>query len=117
MTHDFIKEILLGNVVQYAESDVLRVLSAFDDAVKVLARVIISTLFMYNPKHILLAGGMMRWPGYYENTMSVVSDYCLKVSHVPEFFEACCVKVSKTPIDLVMLGAMQRAKGSYTNVP
>jgi glucokinase len=66
-----------------------------------LGLAIATVINIFNPSLIVLAGGTLRWSGYFEAALQSA-----QANSLPELWENCQVRQSSCGGDLVVLGAI-----------
>jgi glucokinase len=92
-------EYRLISLVQEGNSNALKVIS---EAGHFLGIGIATVINIFNPSLIILAGGTLRWSGYFEAALQSTKAFSL-----PELWANCQVQQSDRGGDLVALGAIR----------
>ncbi len=79
--------------------------SAVNDAGQALGRVVSGIMSFINPSHVVIGGGTMRYPGYFDSIQNEIERTCLS-----DILNACSISKAVSAENVVANGAMLAGK-------
>jgi glucokinase len=95
----------VGRLNQLVQQSDRHALEAIREAGYFLGLGIATVINIFNPSLIVLAGGTLKWSGYFEAAIKSAA-----MSSLPELWSACQVRQNNQGGDLVALGAIRAAE-------